>query len=151
MESAALPRRSCKFPRGGARHDFRGRGSMLFHEVGRRGEHPCQGYLSFGRTKFTNLYVEGNVWIAKMAFTPPSLSLPWRSIVIRLPIDVGRKRKEVSGWVMDQDDWSPVAHFSNGSWRLAGAFSFMTNGCLKNPKKLLTLGSHGGSSLLPTH
>ena len=49
-----------------------------------------------------------NGLIAKMAFTPfpLSLSLPWRSIVIRLPIDVGRKRKEVSGWVMDQDDWS---------------------------------------------
>ena len=37
---------------------------------------------------------------------PLSLSLPERSIVIRLPIDVGRKGKEVSGWVMDQDDWS---------------------------------------------
>ena len=38
---------------------------------------------------------------------PFSLSFPRRSIVIRLrlPIDVGRK--EVSGWVMDQDDWSP--------------------------------------------
>ena len=49
-----------------------------------------------------------NGWMAKMAFTPSSLSLslPERSIVIRLPIDVGRKGKEVSGWVMDQDDWS---------------------------------------------
>ena len=83
-----------------------------------------------------------NGWMAKMAFTPSSLSLslPERSIVIRLPIDVGRKRKEVSGWVMDQDDWSPVAHFSNGSWRLAGAFSLMTNGCLKNPQKIVDSG-----------
>ena len=71
---------------------------------------------------------------------PFSLSFPRRSIVIRLrlPIDVGRK--EVSGWVMDQDDWSPVAHFSNGSWRLAGAFSLMTNGCLKNPQKIVDSG-----------
>ena len=80
--------------------------------------------------------VDYNVWIAKMAFTPfSSLSLPWRSIVIRLSIDVGRKRKEVSGWVMDQDDWSTVAHFSDGSWHTTAA-SLMTNGRLKNPLNL---------------
>ena len=69
-----------------------------------------------------------NGWMAKMAFTPSSLSLslPERSIVIRLPIDVGRKGKEVSGWVMDQDDWSTVAHFSDGSWHTTGV-SLMTS------------------------
>ena len=49
----------------------------------------------------------------------------------------------MSGWVMDQDDWSTMAHFSNGSYRykaLGGlsATSSMTNGRIKNPKTLLT-------------
>ena len=52
----------------------------------------------------------------------------------------------MSGWVMDQDDWSTVAHFSNGtySYKALGGLSaasymtYMTNDRIKNPKTLLT-------------